>query len=303
MSDAEPVIRNISDTARWAAEYRARERAPDAVFHDPFARRLAGARGQQIAEAMPYSERQAWAWVARTYLFDQFITKEVAQGVDMVVNLAAGLDARPYRMDLPKALKWIEVDLPELLAEKEAILKTETPRCALERIPLDLSNVGERREVFSRLGRGASKVLVITEGLLVYLSQEEVIALSRDLAAPDSFRRWLTDLVSPGLLQILARNLNKNLGEAGAPVKFGPKEGPMFFAPHGWKAIEVKTVLKTAGELNRLTFWMWLLSKLPESNGEQGSRPWGGACLLSRDSSARIEQAALARNAAARFHD
>ena len=47
---------------------------------------------------------------------------------------------------------------------------------ALERIPLDLSNVGEHREVFSRLGRGASKVLVITEGLLVYLSQEEVIA-------------------------------------------------------------------------------------------------------------------------------
>ena len=71
---------------------------------------------------MPYSERQAWAWVARTYAFDQFITKQVADGVDMVVNLAAGLDARPYRMDLPAALKWIEVDLPELLSYKEEIL-------------------------------------------------------------------------------------------------------------------------------------------------------------------------------------
>ncbi len=232
---------------------------------------------------MPYSERQAWAWVTRTYLFDQFITKELAQGVDMVINLAAGLDARPYRMDLPQALKWIEIDLPELLAEKEAVLKVEMPRCALERIPLDLSNASARREVFSGLGRRANKALVITEGLLIYLAPEEVIALALDLAAPGSFRRWITDLASPGLLEILARNLNKNLRKAGAPLKFGPKEGPMFFAPHGWKAIEVKTLLKVAGQLNRLSFWMWLLSKLPESTGEQGKRPWGGACLLSRD--------------------
>ena len=44
---------------------------PDAVFHDRFARKLAGSRGQEIADAMPYSERQAWAWVARTYVIDQ----------------------------------------------------------------------------------------------------------------------------------------------------------------------------------------------------------------------------------------
>jgi len=39
----------------------------------------------------------------------------------MVVNLAAGLDARPYRMSLPASLQWIEVDLPEILAYKEKI--------------------------------------------------------------------------------------------------------------------------------------------------------------------------------------
>jgi len=35
------VIRNISDTARWAGVFRARENdRPDALFRDPFARRL-----------------------------------------------------------------------------------------------------------------------------------------------------------------------------------------------------------------------------------------------------------------------
>jgi methyltransferase (TIGR00027 family) len=283
VSSSEPLIRNISDTALWAAMYRASENdRPDAVFHDRFARQLAGSRGQEIADSMPSRHRQAWAWVARTYVFDEFIRQQVAQGVDMVVNLAAGLDARPYRMDLPSSLKWIEVDLPELLSYKEDILKAEAPRCALERVALDLADVTARRELFDQLGRKASKVLVLTEGLLIYLSADEVIALAHDLATPSSFQGWAIDLASPGLLRILQRNLQPKLDQAGATLKFGPKEGPLFFVPHGWKPIEVRPLLKTAAHLKRLSFWMRLLAKLPESTGEQGSRPWGGVCLLTR---------------------
>src|SRR5947209_10178965 len=48
MSDADNPIRNISDTARWAAVYRAREtERADAVFLDPLARKLAGERGER----------------------------------------------------------------------------------------------------------------------------------------------------------------------------------------------------------------------------------------------------------------
>src|SRR6266446_6712755 len=145
MEQAEPVIRNISDTANWAAVYRARETArPDALFRDPFARRLAGERGEQIFASMPDRDRNEWAWVTRTFLFDQIITDQVGQGVDMVVNLAAGLDARPYRMPLPASLKWIEVDLQDILAYKEALLQGERPACALERIRLDLANVDRK---------------------------------------------------------------------------------------------------------------------------------------------------------------
>ncbi len=73
MVQAEPLIRNISDTALLAAIYRAREtERPDALFRDPLAHRLAGNRGDQIADSIPFSDRNAWAWVTRTYLFDQF---------------------------------------------------------------------------------------------------------------------------------------------------------------------------------------------------------------------------------------
>ena len=44
-------IRNVSDTAVWVAMYRARENdRPNGLFRDPFARRLAGERGEQILQ-------------------------------------------------------------------------------------------------------------------------------------------------------------------------------------------------------------------------------------------------------------
>jgi methyltransferase (TIGR00027 family) len=284
MSRAEPLIRNISDTALWAAVYRAREtERPDAVFRDPLARRLAGTRGEEITDAMPAGERQSWAWVARTYLFDQFISEQVAQGVDMVVNLAAGLDARPYRMNLPAALKWVEIDLPDLLSYKEDILRNEKPLCSLERFGVDLSDEGARRALFAQLGGHAKKVLVLSEGLLVYLTAEQVKSLARDLAGPSSFRRWVVDLASPGLLKMLQRQWQHQLEKADAPLKFAPSKGPLFFTRHGWKPIDVRSILKTAADLKRLSIWMRLLAKLPESSGKQGSRPWSGICLLEKE--------------------
>ncbi len=287
MSHPEPLIRNISDTALWAAVFRARENdRPDAVFRDPFARRLAGVRGEQIIEAMPSSKKQTWAWIARTYLFDQFICEQVAQGVDMVVNLAAGVDARPYRLELPAALKWVEVDLPDLLQYKQEILRDEKPVCSLERVSLDLSDKAARRELFDRLGRQAQRVLILSEGLLIYLTADEVGSLAEDLARPSSFQRWVLDLVSPGLLRIIQRELQQPLEKADAPLKFGPKEGPLFFTPHGWKPLDVRSIIKAAARIKRLSLWMRFLAMLPESSGEQGSRPWSGICLFDKRSAA-----------------
>ncbi len=283
MSQLEPLIRNISDTACWAAVYRARESdRQDALFQDPLARRLAGTRGEQIADALPFGNLHTWSWVTRTYLFDQFINEQAQQGIDMVVNLAAGLDARPYRMRLPSSLKWIEVDLPEILTYKEEILGGEKPACGLERVRLDLSNVSARRELFEQLGRKANKVLIISEGLLIYLMADEVGSLAMDLARPGSFQRWILDLASPGLLRMLERNMGSQLSQGGARMKFGPEEGPQFFTHYGWKPIQVRSLLKTAARLKRLSFRMRLLAMLPESTGSQGSRPWSGVCLLAK---------------------
>jgi methyltransferase (TIGR00027 family) len=283
MAESTMIVRNVSDTARWAAVFRANETArPDAMFNDPYASRLAGALGVDIANTLPEGNSHAWAWVARTYLFDKFIEREIEQGADMVVNLAAGLDARPYRMKLPPALQWVEVDLPEILTYKEEILAADKPTCRLERIRQDLSDEAGRKPLFAELASRAKKILVLTEGLMIYLDPAEVVLLAKDLAAQPTFQRWIFDLHSPGLLRIMQRTAGTQLSQVGASFKFGPAEGPAFFEPCGWNVIDVQGLLKTSARFKRPPFALRLLSHLPERKGPQGSRPWSGVCLMGR---------------------
>lgn len=279
--EADPLLRDISDTALWVAYYRARETdRPDAVFRDPHARVLAGERGEKIARAQTFGDQHDWSFMARTVLFDRFITDAVRGGADLVVNLAAGLDTRPYRMDLPRTLRWVEVDLPRILDYKERILEGAAPVCALERVRVDLSDVAARRALFGRLATDTSRAVVVTEGLIIYLGPEEVAALSRDLAAVPPFRTWITDLSSPGLLKIMTARNGGMLTAAGAPFRFAPPEGPAFFTPLGWMPAKVSSLLKTAGRLNRLPFFLKLISLLPEPAKPAPNRPWSAVIRL-----------------------
>ena len=283
MPEPPGVVRHISDTALWAAYFRAEEtKRPDALFRDPYAEILEGGKGAEIARTIPEGQAHAWAWVSRTYLFDQFLRKEIEQGSDLVVNCAAGLDARPYRMELPSSLRWFELDLPDILSYKEERLAKEKPGCALERIRVDLANASDRRKVLESIGAKGKRGVVLTEGLLIYLSPEEVGSFARDLAGTASFQRWILDLASPGLLRMMQKTAGKTLERIGAPFRFGPVEGPGFFGPHGWDAMQVNGVLKTAARFGRPPFILRLLAKLPESTGPKGNRPWSGVCLMQK---------------------
>jgi methyltransferase (TIGR00027 family) len=281
MIEINSSVRNISDTARWVAYFRAREtQRPDALFRDPYAARLAGDRGFHIANTLPEGNKHEWAWVARTYLFDKFLSAEIQKGADLVVNLAAGLDARPYRMDLPPTLQWVEVDLPEIVSYKKQMLADEQPKCRLERISLDLSDADARRKLFADLDSRASRIVVLTEGLLIYFTADEVASFARDLAAGTRFQSWIIDLASPGQLKLMQRTSGSQLKEAGAAFKFGPPEGPKFFLPHGWVPRDVQGLLQTAAQFNRSP--KRLIPVVLDAEGAAGNFPWTGVCLLTK---------------------
>lgn len=254
-------LEHISDTARWVAVYRAMEsERPDAHFRDPFARRLAGERGEAIVRGLRRGRQSAWAMIVRTKVLDDLIAHIIARDdIDLVLNLAAGLDTRPYRLPLPSRLRWVEVDLPGILDYKAAQLAAESPRCQLDRIATDLTDLDARRALFARVGADARRALVITEGLLAYLDREQVASLATDLHTPLSFGTWLTDIVSPRILKLLQQQFGKEFGRAGAQMKFGPPEGADFFRPYGWTVVEATSMLEAARRLRREfpLAWFW----------------------------------------------
>lgn len=279
-------IRNVSDTALWVAIYRAMEsERPDALFTDPFARRLGGERGETIVRSMPSGQSMAWPMIVRTAVMDEIILRCVAQGAATVLNLAAGLDTRPYRLVLPPKLRWLHVDLPGTIAYMQEKLAGETARCGLEFVAADLTDAVARRSVFDLAGK-AGPVLVIAEGLLVYLTAEQVAALAGQLHGQPAMRWWLLDLASPRLLKMLARRWGKHLAAANSAMQFAPAEGTAFFARHGWHEAEFRSTWDESARLNRQMklAWLWrLLARLQSKEQQEAGRRMAGIVLLQRD--------------------
>jgi methyltransferase (TIGR00027 family) len=275
-----PLISNVSDTARWMAAYRAAETArPDALFDDPFAGTFAGDRGRAIAAATPRLVRSGWWWVVRTKLIDDLVAESVRNGCDRVLNLATGFDTRPYRLDLPAGLEWIEADLPEIVGEKAGLLNSATARCQLSRVAVDLADARSRAAFLADATSGARNPVVITEGLLLYLSEQQVGALTDDLRC-NEIGGWITDLIAPLIVREMMRQM-PSLDKA--PMTFEPRDGVAFFERRGWSVGTVRTIHKYAGRWKRMPTLLRPAAHIPDCNPRKlAYLPWSAVVRFDR---------------------
>jgi len=274
-------ISHVSDTARWTALYRATETArPDALFSDPLAGRLAGEQGRAIVARSPRTNRNGWWLVARTKIIDDVIARSIADGCDRVLNLAAGLDTRPYRLNLPSDFAWVEADLPQLLKEKTALLADHTPRCRLTRTAVDLADARARDDFLNEALTGATKALVLTEGLSMYLEDRDINALSEAFTRPE-IAWWMLDFAFPGLKKMM----NKKMADLlqNAPFRFAPDNGLAYVEHLGWRVVEAESAFLAAHRFRRLPLFMRPLAWLPQPDlRNPGSSRWNAVALLTR---------------------
>jgi len=284
-------IENVSDTSLWVAAYRALEsERPDALFNDPFAGLLTGEKGLQLARSAQTSRFTAWAVATRTCIIDDYIRMAVEEGVTTVLNLGAGLDTRPYRLQLPAGLHWVEVDFPNIVALKNERLADKTPRCQLERIELDLSDHDKRLELFSDIASHSPKTLVITEGLLSYLTVPQAGSLADDLRCQEGFVFWIADFMVPPMIGLMKFGVRFRRDIKNAPVQFFPEDWLAFFREHGWTPREQRYYADEAQKLGRAApqlLWLRLLlflivGRKYGSLGRFGSR-FGGYALYEAD--------------------
>jgi len=272
-------IEHVSDTAFWVAYYRWVEtERKDALFHDPLAKKLAGDRGRALATYMGTEKAMAWSMALRTYIIDQYITDLVEKGVDMVINLGAGLDSRPYRLALPPHLEWVEVDFKEIIDYKAEILSKDKPNCHLKRIACDLAVDADRQTILQALNGQGKNILVLTEGVVPYLSNEAVTTLAQDLVELDHVTYWISDYFSPLFLRISARGKIRKRLSKRAPFLFAPgpssQDWPIFFAKIGWQIKEMRFIGDEGFKVGRKLPTSWLIGLLMRLASEARLRPY-----------------------------
>lgn len=257
-------ISEISDTAFWVSRYRAEEsQRKDALFKDPLALQLSGEKGKRIAQQASDSKYAGWTVVVRTCVIDKMILNMTERGVQQVLNLGAGLDTRPYRMTLPESLQWIEVDHPHVIQYKKQVLDSEVPTCQLQRVGLDLADRAARKAFLSDLGSN-KRTLVLTEGVIPYLTESQVSELAEDLISCKAVESWVAEYHSKQMYGHL-NNVKKTKQMGQSPFQFFPEDWYSFFEDCGWKERETIFLGEAAKDLGRpfpLPFWAKALHAL-----------------------------------------
>jgi methyltransferase (TIGR00027 family) len=246
-------IQDVSETALMVAMWRAAENThPNPLYRDPLALKLAGSRGMEIIKGIPkrYGSMSRWMMAIRTRIIDDLIREAVGGGADLVLNLGAGLDTRPYRMQLPSNLYWVEVDCAKIIGLKESCLSGEKPVCKLERVSCDLADAPARQALLASVSEKGRNAVVLTEGVIPYLSEEEAGALASDLNKYPCFRHWIADYFSPYVTKYRQARIKKMRME-NAQFRFAPKDYFDFFLSQGWHAKDVRYIVEAAKKFGR----------------------------------------------------
>ncbi|WP_409184393.1 SAM-dependent methyltransferase [Amycolatopsis sp. VS8301801F10] len=242
----------VGKTAVGVAGLRAVESGrADRLFEDPYAGAFFHA-GRAIFEGRENHRKLGMVFAQqvaiRTRFFDDFVS-----GGTQTVLLAAGLDARAFRLDWPDGARVFEIDLPDVFAFKETVLaeRRARPRCERTVVPADLRHdwgAALRDKGFDP----EQPTGWLAEGLLVYLSREEAERLLEavtELSAPGSRISFehRPDGERDGLLE-RAREVG---GEVTALWRGGlGGDAPEWLAEHGWRP-ETVTVAELAVRYGR----------------------------------------------------
>jgi methyltransferase (TIGR00027 family) len=239
-------------TAHWIAAARARESArPDRLFDDPLAGALAGDRGRQMLERSERGTGENAFLAVRTRYFDDLLTAWVGAGGRQVVLLGAGLDTRAFRLPLPGDTHVLELDHPELLAEKDEVLAGlgATARCRRSVVAADFTRpwiAALRTAGFDPTAR----TLWLTEGLLYHLTTPDVDDLLRTTAAlSPSGSTVAADLSGTGLRELP----DVRAAHDQRPQPFCHDDPEELFAAAGWSAVDAVPVGSERASFGRLS--------------------------------------------------
>ncbi|EIV92275.1 SAM-dependent methyltransferase [Frankia sp. QA3] len=260
-SDQIEVPAGVGLTAVGMAWVRARESTRrDRLFDDPYAEAFveaAGGPGVATGPAGAFARLVDMVdshGVQRTRFFDDYLTRAAGDGHRQLVLLAAGLDTRAYRLSWPAGTRLFEVDLPEMLTFKQAVLDGRHATAHAERVAVPADLAGDWATALTRAGlRPRERTTWLVEGLLPYLDAEQAARLLTtvgQLSAPGSLLGFEYQAADTWLLDEL--RAMPELAEFAALLKGGLGKPAVAWLPqHGWQVLRARLRADLAVETGR----------------------------------------------------
>jgi methyltransferase (TIGR00027 family) len=244
------ALRGVGKTALGMARVRAREsRREDRLFDDPFAQAFVdaapGAFPEERQAGVPGSGalRELGAAfsahaVIRTRFYDDWLAAAAAGGCGQVILLAAGLDTRAFRLGWPAGTRVFEVDLPDVVAFKEAVLARcgAAPRCERVTVAADLRGDWAAELVAAGFDR-ARPAAWLAEGLIIYLTAGEagrLLSVVSELSSPGGQLAFEHHPAGADAATARARQLPA-MRPYTSLWKGGLGDAPGWLTGHGWQ--------------------------------------------------------------------
>jgi methyltransferase (TIGR00027 family) len=240
-------ITHVSDTALMVAACRALETdSPDGFVRDPFAGRLAVERGMSMFDALPHPQMMRFGIGVRSRFMDELVLEALAsEKIATVLSLGCGLDTRPWRLEVPPELRWIEVDFVDMLDYKNTLMSAETPRCRREFIAADVNDASQRRNIYAAVG--PAPALMITEGFLMYLPGATVHAVAAETWRESGIAHWMSDITTTAFMKAISMNMPQSVRDVQASDCLNGEEILESIRSQGWETTARRSYITDMG--------------------------------------------------------
>ena len=259
-------MKPISKTAFYCCGVRMLDaESGNPVCGDIYAKAFMNEDGLRVLEAFKDETSPNATNVVRHRIIDDFLRRELLEDSDLcVVTIGAGFDSRPYRL---KGGIWIELDEPQVIAYKNERLPVEDCENELHRIPMDFAadSLEEKLSPFS----SRKRIVVVIEGVFVYLDEEEIPGLLEKLCRLFPEHKLICDLVSRDFFDKYSKTLHEKINGIGTSFKFTADEPENIFLANGYRRTNWISIVERASELDLIKIPKLVLETVlrPLANG------------------------------------
>jgi methyltransferase (TIGR00027 family) len=229
------------------------------LVNDTYAKLLMGEEGLLYWENFKKYTSPNGSNVARCYLIDSWIRKQLEINPETtVILIGAGLDSRAFR--IPHG-KWVELDEPGVIEYKEKLLPSSSCKNSLRRISIDFEHepLVDKLSLFSQ----AQPVIIVVEGVLMYLSHEQKSTLFKTLTSLFKNHLLLCDLMTLRFFNAIGKKgLHQEIVKSGASFRDLEENPEENMIRYGYQLQELKSNVITASDFGLLPFPRFVIKYL-----------------------------------------